>query len=53
MALGEREEAVRLLQESFRLSRHKGNDVFGAHRFGEFESLHDYAPYQQFLKPRG
>jgi len=52
-ALGEREEAVRLLQESFRLSRHKGNDVFHAHRWDEFETLHDYPPYQQFLKPRG
>jgi len=52
-ALGEPEEAVRLLRESFRLSRHKGGSVFALHRYDDFESLHDYLPYQQFLKPRG
>jgi len=51
--LGEREEAVRLLREGFTVTRHKGDFVRMAHRFRDFESLHDYLPYQQFLKPRG
>ena len=52
-ALDEREEAVQLLREGFRRTRHKGEYVRLAHRLPEFESLHDYLPYQQFLKPRG
>ncbi len=52
-SLGEREEAVQLLREGFRRTRHKGAYVSLAHRLPEFKSLHDYLPYQQFLKPRG
>jgi len=51
--LGEREEAIRLLREGFRVARSKGDFVREAHRTRDFESLHDYLPYQQFLKPRG
>ena len=51
--LGDRENAVRLLQEGFELSRHKGNYAEGVHQTSDFESLHDYLPFQQLLKPRG
>jgi len=51
--LGEREEAVRLLSEGFRFSRAKGLYVDVAHRQRDFDSLRDYPPYRQFLKPRG
>jgi tetratricopeptide (TPR) repeat protein len=51
--LGEREETIRLLREGFRVARHKGEFVREAHFTRDFESLRDYLPYQQFLKPRG
>jgi len=52
-AIGEREEAVELLSEGFRLSSNRGQYAFLAHRISDFEFLHDFLPYQQFLKPRG
>jgi tetratricopeptide (TPR) repeat protein len=51
--LGEREEAVRLLSEGFRVSPNKGIYVKIAHQLRDFESLRNYLPYQQLLKPRG
>jgi len=53
--LGERQEAVLLLRQGFEVVLEKGfyvNQI--RHRFiADFESLNDYLPYQQFLKPRG
>ena len=51
-ALGDLEQAMALLQESFE---------YGAswvrwpllHSDFDFESLHDYPPFQEFLRPRG
>ncbi len=51
--LGERDEAVQLLRDGFRMANYKGPYVEIVHRTRDFESLHDYLPYQQFLKPRG
>jgi tetratricopeptide (TPR) repeat protein len=49
-ALGEPEEAVRFLQEAFR----RGIGLFGdLHSNPEFESLRDYEPFREFLRPKG
>jgi len=49
-ALGEPDEAVRWLQEAFR----QGIGLFGTlHTNPEFESLRDYPPFQEFMRPKG
>jgi tetratricopeptide (TPR) repeat protein len=50
--LGKRDEAMQLLRDGFRASSYGGGYVGIAHLERDFESLHDYLPYQQFLKPR-
>jgi hypothetical protein len=50
--LGDREEAVRLLEEA----REKGEQdakSWNVHRVPDFAALRDYPPFQRFLKPRG
>jgi len=51
-ALGEREQAVRFLEEGFRMTRHKGTYARNV-RHELFDLLHDYLPFQEFVKPRG
>ena len=50
--LGEREQAVRFLEEGFRMTRHKGTYARNV-RHELFDLLHDYLPFQEFVKPRG
>lgn len=52
-ALGEREEAMRLLRQSFEEAGNRGDLMRAAHRAQSFELLRDYPPYQQFMRPRG
>jgi len=51
--LGQPEQAVRLLADALRMSPNKGISVLFGHRERDFESLHDYPPFQQLMKPRG
>ena len=51
--LGEREQAVRFLEEGFRATRHKGYFAFDARHWTDLHLLYDYLPFQQFVKPRG
>jgi tetratricopeptide (TPR) repeat protein len=51
--LGEREEAVRLLRVGFDLSNDRGWDVRLIGHYAEFESVRDFPPFQQFMRPRG
>jgi tetratricopeptide (TPR) repeat protein len=48
--LGEEEEAVRLLREAISQGRHYGGYL---HRDVDLESLYDYPPFQEFLRPKG
>jgi tetratricopeptide (TPR) repeat protein len=49
-ALGDRAGAVRLLQQAFQ----EGMDLgYYHHRDPEWETLRDYRPYQEFMKPKG
>ena len=49
-ALGDRAEAVRLLEQAFQEGMRLGH----VHRRDpEWDSLEDYRPYQEFLRPRG
>ena len=50
---GEREEAVRLLRLGFDLSTTRGWEVRLIGHHAEFESLRDFPPFQQFMRPRG
>jgi tetratricopeptide (TPR) repeat protein len=50
--LGERTRAIQLLREAYR----EGSWWFlygGWHALPEFESLWDFLPYQEFMRPRG
>ena len=48
--LGEKEQAMTLLRESFK----QGNDYdLYLHRDMDLESLKDYTPFQEFMKPKG
>jgi tetratricopeptide (TPR) repeat protein len=51
--LGEREQAVRFLEEGFRVTRHKGPFVYEARYAPDIHLLYDYPPFQKFVKPRG
>jgi tetratricopeptide (TPR) repeat protein/predicted Ser/Thr protein kinase len=48
--LGNKEEAVALLREAFSQGKHYG---VGLHRDLDLESLRDYPPFQELLKPKG
>ena len=48
--LGDREEAVRLLYESYAQGRSYNVTL---HRDIDLETLRDYAPFQEFLRPKG
>ena len=48
--LGDKEQAVALLKESFLQGREFGT---GVHKDFAFESLWDYPPFIEFLKPKG
>jgi tetratricopeptide (TPR) repeat protein len=48
--LGDRQGAVDLLRESFAEGKRFG---LGVHREIDFESLRDYAPFRDLLRPRG
>ena len=48
--LGDREGAVELLHQSFNEGYTYDIDL---HRDIDLESLHDYAPFQEFLRPKG
>ncbi len=48
-ALGDRERAVRLLEQAYQ----EGMDLGHIHRRDpEWRPLHDYRPYQEFVRPR-
>jgi tetratricopeptide (TPR) repeat protein len=47
--LGEREQAMELLQESIAQGKEFGINI---HRNPDFEPLKDYAPFQELLKPK-
>jgi len=49
-ALGDRAEAVRLLEQAFQEGMRLGHFHL---REPEWDSLEDYRPYQEFLRPRG
>ena len=49
-ALGDRAEAVRLLEQAFQEGMRLGHFH---RREPEWDSLEDYRPYQEFLRPRG
>src|SRR5256885_1645308 len=53
--LGDREGAVRLLEEARSHARHGGSSAatWNVHRWPDFAGLRAYAPFQRFLKPRG
>jgi tetratricopeptide (TPR) repeat protein len=51
--LGEREQAVRFLEEAFRLTRHKGPLAYEIRHWTDLNLLYDYLPFQEFVKPRG
>jgi tetratricopeptide (TPR) repeat protein len=48
--LGDREQAVRLLYQSYEEGSNFG--IFG-HGEIDFESLHDYPPFQELIRPKG
>jgi tetratricopeptide (TPR) repeat protein len=50
--LGEREEAMTLLQEYFDMGLAVGW-IRWVHRNIDFEPLHDYPPFQEFMRPKG
>jgi hypothetical protein len=50
LAAGDREQAMVLLREAF--TRGHAFSV-GLHRDIDLESLHDYPPFVEFLRPRG
>jgi len=51
--LGEREQAVRFLEQGFRVTRAKGLFAFQVRHWTDLQLLYDYLPFQEFLKPRG
>jgi hypothetical protein len=48
--LGDREQAVTLLYQSFDQGQPYGTDL---HLDIDFESLHHYAPFQELIRPKG
>jgi tetratricopeptide (TPR) repeat protein len=50
---GEREEAVRLLRDAYGAHPRRGEFILVIHRSVAFESLRDFMPFQQFMRPRG
>jgi DNA-binding SARP family transcriptional activator len=50
--LGEREKAMTLLQQDFHLIRAPDHYLV-VHRNMDFESLQDYPPFQEFMRPKG
>jgi tetratricopeptide (TPR) repeat protein len=52
-ALGEREEAMRLLREQFQESGVRGLWMWGQEVAQTTESLRGYPPFEEFLRPRG
>jgi tetratricopeptide (TPR) repeat protein len=50
--LGDREEAMTLLQQAFEQGVNWGHQGW-LHRDIDFESLRDYPPFQEFLRPKG
>jgi tRNA A-37 threonylcarbamoyl transferase component Bud32/tetratricopeptide (TPR) repeat protein len=50
---GEREEAVRLLRDAYGAYAVRGRLILVIHRSVDFESLRDFMPFQQFMRPRG
>jgi tetratricopeptide (TPR) repeat protein/tRNA A-37 threonylcarbamoyl transferase component Bud32 len=50
---GEREEAVRLLRDAYNAYPNRGWLIIMIHRSVAFESLRDFMPFQQFMRPRG
>ncbi len=52
-ALGERDEAMRLLREDFQEAWSRGNWMTGRHRAQALELLDRYPPYEVFMRPRG
>jgi tRNA A-37 threonylcarbamoyl transferase component Bud32/tetratricopeptide (TPR) repeat protein len=50
---GEREEAVRLLRDAYGAYPVRGRLILVIHRSVDFESLRDFMPFQQFMRPRG
>jgi tetratricopeptide (TPR) repeat protein len=50
---GEREEAVRLLRDAYGVYAVRGRFILMIHRSADFESLQDFMPFQQFMRPRG
>jgi tetratricopeptide (TPR) repeat protein len=52
-ALGEREEAMRLLHEQFQEAYHRGDFMEGMHVGQSLESLRGYPPFELFMRPRG
>jgi len=50
--LGDREEAVTLLRQAIEQGVNWGHGVW-VHRDIDLESLHDYPPFQELLRPKG
>ena len=53
-SLGDREGAVRLLEEGRSHARHGGSSpvAWNVHRWPDFAGLRGYPPYERFLRPR-
>jgi tetratricopeptide (TPR) repeat protein len=51
--LGGREEAMRLLRESFQEWWQRGNRMYAMHRAQSLEPLRGYPPFELFMRPRG